>query len=176
MAEARWLRRPTLRLVPFALLLTAIQRATLDDLRVGGVVVQLVLAGAVVTGLVTGPERGAYGGFVLGVIFDLAIAAPLGQHALAFGVAGYVAGFVYLIAVDPHWWLSMIFGALGAAAGELTVPTVKTFVDSGGWQGERIGRIVLTVSVFAALIAVPMLPLGRWVMCVKRKAWKAPTI
>lgn len=170
----RLLRRPTLRLVPVGIVLVAFQRAVLADLRVKDVVLEVVLALCAACGISGGPERGTYAGFVLGVLFDLGTAAPLGEHALAFGVGGYVAGFVTLVAVDPHWWLSMMFVALGAAAGEVTIPIVQTFVESGGWQGRGILTILPIVAGFGAVLSPIFIPLGRWCLCIRKRTWKAP--
>jgi cell shape-determining protein MreD len=170
----RLLRRPTLRLVPAGIVLIAFQRAILADLRVTNVVLEIVLAFAAACGVAAGPEKGAYAGFVLGLMFDLGTGALLGQHGLAFGIGAYVAGFVTLVAVDPHWWLSMTFVVLGGAAGELTIPIVQTFVRNGGWQGSRISIIVPVVAGFCGLLSPLFIPVGRWCMCVRRRVWKVP--
>ena len=176
MAEyQRLLRRPTLRLVPAGIVLIALQRSILAQLRVANVVLEVVLALAAACGIGGGPERGAYAGFVLGVLFDLGSGTPLGQHALAFGIGGYVAGFVALVAVDPHWWLSMIFVALGAGAGEFAIPVIQTFVKNGGWQGHRISVILPVTAGFCALLSPLFVPVARWCLCIRRRAWKIPT-
>lgn len=171
----RLLRRPIFRLVPVGIVFIALQRAVLADIPIRHVVLELVLALAAACGVAGGPERGAYAGFVLGVMFDLGTASPLGENALAFGLAAYVAGFVTLVAVDPHWWLSMIFAMAGAATGEVAIPVVETFIKDGGWQGHRVSVIVLIVSIFSGALSPLLIPLGRWCLCIRKRAWKVPT-
>jgi rod shape-determining protein MreD len=156
-------------------MLIALQISVFGDIRVFGVAIQVVLAFCAAAGIPGGAERGAWLGFVVGLMYDLGTAAPLGQHALAYGLAGFTAGLVNAVAVDPHWWLSMIFVALGAMVGELSIPIIETFVSSGGWQGQRLGRILPVVAVSSVLLSPLFIPLGRWCLAIRRKTWKVPT-
>lgn len=168
------LRRPIFRVVPVALMLIAFQRVAFADLRIWGVAPQIVVAFCAASGVSGGADRGAWLGFLVGLMFDLGTGSLLGQHALAYGLAGYVAGLVNVVAVDPHWWLSMMFVALGGAVGEFTVPMVNTFVGDGGWHGERLSAILPVVAVASALASALFIPLGRWCLAIRKKTWKAP--
>jgi len=158
-----------------ALMLTALQTSVFGDIRIFGVAIQVVLAFCAAAGVPGGAERGAWLGFVVGLMYDLGTAAPLGQHALAYGLAGFTAGLVNAVAVDPHWWLSMIFVAVGAMVGELAIPIIDTFVSSAGWQGQRLGRILPVVAVSSVMLSPLFIPLGRWCLAIRRKTWKVPT-
>ncbi|HRE01352.1 MAG TPA: rod shape-determining protein MreD, partial [Ilumatobacteraceae bacterium] len=139
----RFLRRPTLRIVPVGLIVMGVQLSWFRTVQPFDTVIQIVLALAAASGIRGGAEKGAWMGFVLGAMFDLGSGATLGQHALAYGLAGFVAGLVSMVAVDPHWWLSMLFVAAGATVGELMVPVINTFLSgSGGWQGGRLATIL----------------------------------
>lgn len=166
------LRRPILRVIPVGLMLIALQRTAFEDVRVFGVSIQVALALCVAAGVPGGAERGAWLGFVVGVMVDLGTAAPLGQHALAYGLAGFTAGMVNAVAVDPHWWLKLIFVALGGAVGEFMVPVVDTFVSGGGWQGQHLGRIIPVIAISCAALSYPFIPLGRWCLAIRKKTWK----
>ena len=166
------LRRPILRIVPVGLMLIALQRTAFANAHPFGVHLQIVLALCAAAGVPGGAERAAWMGFVLGVMFDLANGFPLGQHGLAYGLAGFVAGLVNAVAVDPHWWLKLIFVSLGGAVGEFTVPVVQTFVSDGGWQGQRLGRILPVVAVTCAVLSFLFTHLGRWCLAIRKKTWK----
>ena len=168
----RLFRRPILRTVPVGFLLIAVQRTVFENLHPFGVVIQLVLALCVAAGAAGGAERGAWIGFVLGVMFDLGNGFPLGQHGLAYGIAGFVAGLVNVVAVDPHWWLKLIFVSLGGAVGEFSVPIIQTFTSDGGWQGQRLARILPVIAISCALGSYVLTPLGRWCLAVRKKTWK----
>ncbi len=171
-----FLRRPILRIVPVGLILLAIQVSWFGAARPFDTVIQVVLALAAASGVPGGAERGAWMGFVLGVMFDLGTAAPLGQHALAFGLAGFTAGLVKAVAVDPHWWLSMAFVALGGTVGEFSIPMIETFMsDGGGWQGQRLSRILPVIAVSCAMLSFPFIPLSRWCLAIRKRKWKVPS-
>ncbi len=168
------LRRPIFRVAPVALMLIALQRVAFGDIRFWGVAPQIVLAFCASAGIAGGADRGAWMGFVVGLMFDLGTGSLLGQHALAYGLAGYTAGLVNVVAVDPHWWLSMLFVGLGSTVGEFTVPVVKTFVSDGGWHGERLSSILPVVAITSAVVSFAFMPLGRWSLAIRKKTWKAP--
>jgi rod shape-determining protein MreD len=166
------LRRPIFRVIPVGLVLIAFQRTAFETAHPFGVVVQVALAFCAAGGIPGGAERGAWLGFVVGVMYDLGTAAPLGQHALAYGLAGFVAGLVNAVAVDPHWWLKLIFVALGGATGEFTVPVVNTFVNDNGWQAPHLAKILLVIAVSSAVFSYAFIPLSRWTLAIRKKTWK----
>jgi rod shape-determining protein MreD len=164
---------PLVRLFPVGLCVIAIQRTFLSEMKVFGVVLQIVLALAAAAGAGAGPERGAIGGFTLGLMYDLATGSPLGLTALVYALAGFVAGYVLTLTPSPQWWLASIFTAIGAAVGETAVPVARTLIGQDGWFTSRLFTIVPVVSGFALLLSPLFVPLGRWCMCVKRPKWKA---
>jgi rod shape-determining protein MreD len=163
---------PLVRLFPVGLCVIAIQRTFLSEMKVFGVVLQIVLALAAAAGAGAGPERGAIGGFTLGLMYDLATGSPLGLTALVYALAGFVAGYVLTLTPTPQWWLASIFTAIGAAVGETAVPVARTLIGQDGWFTSRLFTIVPVVSGFALLLSPLFVPLGRWCMCVKRPKWK----
>ena len=165
------LRRPILRVIPIGFILIAFQNEALKGVRPFGVSVQVVLALCAASGVPGGAERGAWMGFVLGVMYDLGEGFPLGQHALAYGIAGFIAGLVNAVAVDPHWWLKLIFVMLGGAAGEFTVPVINTFTSDGGWQGGHLGRILPVIAVSCGAFSFVFIPLSRWCLAIRKKTW-----
>jgi rod shape-determining protein MreD len=116
---AAFVQGPLVRIIPVGLILLALQRTLLVDFKVGGVVIELLMATAAAAGVAGGSERGAIMGFTLGLMFDLVEGTPLGSTAIALTIAGTVAGLLALVAADPQWWLGAFFVALGTAAGVL---------------------------------------------------------
>ena len=90
------------------------------------------------------------------------------------GLAGYVAGYVALINIEPQWWLAAIFVAVGSAVGELGVPIVRSFIGEANVFSSRLYTIVPLVA-FAAAVASPLLvPVSRWCLRMGKTEWKAP--
>ena len=162
-----------LRILPVGMVALAIQRQVFAEHPVADVKIQFVLALVVAAGAGGGADRGAVAGFVLGLMYDASGNTPLGLMALAYGLGGMTAGYVHSITPDPQWWLAAIFAAIGAAVGEAAIPAAEVVIGDSGWvTGDLV--LVLPVVAGAAFLLCPLLlPVGRWMMGVKRKKWKA---
>jgi rod shape-determining protein MreD len=163
-----------LRLSSVGLVVVALQRTLFSDLRPAGVSLQVVLALAAAAGAAGGPQKGALAGFILGLMYDLAAGTPLGSSSITMGLAGYAAGYVTSITIDPQWWLAAIFTALGAAIGEAAVPVVRTFIGEEDVFSPRLLTVVGVVAVGAFVLSPALVPVGRWCLRIKRPEWKAP--
>ncbi len=167
-------RSSLIRLVPVGMVMLALQRTVFAEIEVSGVIVQVVLALAAAAGAAGGSERGAMAGFTLGVMFDLVEGTPIGSTAIAFTLAGVVAGLLALIAADPQWWLSAIFVGLGAAVGEAMLPVVRIFIgEEDPWPPQMV-KVVVIVTVAATVMSPLLVPLGRWCLRIRGPEWKAP--
>jgi rod shape-determining protein MreD len=164
---------PLLRLVPVGLLALSIQRVVFANHPVGDIKLQFVLALVVAAGAGGGSDRGAVAGFVLGLMYDASGNTPLGLMALSYGLAGMTAGYVHSFTPDPQWWLASIFAFFGAAVGEAAIPAAEVITGEDGWITTDIWITVLVVAGFAAVMCPLLMPVGRWMMGVKRKKWKA---
>jgi rod shape-determining protein MreD len=165
---------PLLRLALVGLIVVALQRTLFTDLRPGGVSVQIVLALAAAAGAAGGPQKGAFAGFVLGLMYDLGAGTPLGSSSITMGLAGYAAGYVTSITIDPQWWLAALFTAMGAAIGEAAVPVVRAFIGEEYLFTPRLGLVVGVVAAAALVLSPALVPVGRWCLRIKRPEWKAP--
>lgn len=165
---------PIGRLVPVGVLLLAIQVAVFSEVRPLGVVPQLLLAFAAAAGVAGGPERGMLAGFVVGLMFDLSTGAPLGSSAITMGLAGMVAGSLSFINVEPRWWLSALFVALGSAAGEVSVPLLRYLIGQERVLSNETFVVVPVVAAAAALFSPLLVPLGRWSLRLGKVEWKVP--
>ncbi|MEP1124444.1 MAG: hypothetical protein ABJH68_11200 [Ilumatobacter sp.] len=168
-------RSSLIRLIPVGMVMLALQRTVFIEIQVSGVVVQVVLALVAAAGAAGGSERGAVAGFTLGIMYDLAEGTPVGSTAIAFTLAGVVAGLLALIAADPQWWLHAIFVAIGSAVGEAMLPVVRIFIgEENPWPSE-MPKIVAIVAIAAMLMSPVLVPLGRWCLRIRGPEWTAPT-
>ncbi|HWL42647.1 MAG TPA: hypothetical protein VNQ73_06870 [Ilumatobacter sp.] len=163
-----------LRLIPVGMALLALQKTLFVELRPFGVIVQVLLAFACSAAAAAGPDRGAAGAFVLGLMFDMSTGAPLGSSSIAFGVGAYVAGWVDVIRIETTWWLAGLFVAVGSAVGESLAPVVRRFVGEEDSFNPHLFRVIPVVAVSAAILSIALVPLGRWAMKVAKPEWKGP--
>ena len=164
---------PLLRLVPVGLVALSIQRVVFGAHPIFDVKLQFVLALVVAAGAGGGADRGAVVGFVLGVLYDASGNTPLGLMALSYGLAGMTAGYVHSFTPDPQWWLASIFAFVGAAVGEFAIPVAEVITGQSGWITSDVRITIPIVAGFAAVACPALMPVGRWMMGVKRKKWKA---
>ena len=164
---------PLVRIVPVGLVALSIQRVVFANHPIHDVRLQLVLALVVAAGAGGGSDRGAVAGFVLGLMADASGDTPLGVMALAYGMGGMTAGYLHRFTADPQWWLAALFATLGAAVGELAIPFVKALTGESGWITTDLLVAVPIVAITAGLMCPLLMPVGRWMMGVKRKKWKA---
>ena len=162
-----------IRLIPVGMVMLALQRTVFVDIKVAGVTVQVVLALAAAAGASGGSERGAVAGFVLGAMFDLVEGTPLGSTAIAFTIAGAVAGLLAVITAEPQWWLKALFVGLGCAAGEALLPVVRVFIgEESPWPANML-KVILVVGLAGALMSPVLVPLSRWCLKIRGPAWTA---
>jgi rod shape-determining protein MreD len=164
---------PFLRLLPVGLLAMSLQRVLFAQHPIHDVRLQFVLALVVAAGAGGGAERGAVAGLVFGLVYDLNGNTPLGLMALAYGLGGMTAGYVHTFTPDPQWWLASLFALVGAGVGELSIPVAEVITGQSGWITGRLVFVVPIVAAAAAVLCPLLMPVGRWMMGVKRKKWKA---
>jgi len=167
-------RSSLIRLIPVGMVMLALQRTVFAEIRVSGVIAQVLLALAAAAGAAGGSERGAIAGFTLGIMFDLVEGTPLGSTAIAYTLAGAAAGLLALVAADPQWWLNAIFVGLGAAVGEAMIPVVRIFIgEQNPWPSDMV-KVVAIVTVAAVAFSPILVPVGRWCLRIRGPEWKAP--
>ena len=163
---------PIIRLIPVGLILLGFQNQVMAEHPVFDVRLQLLLSLAAATGAVSSAETGALCGFILGMLFDLSSGQPLGQSALAYGVAGLAGGYLHTLTAVPRWWMIGLFTGLAAAAGEAATPVIMLLTGRDGWLNADLLRVVPIVALGAVLLSPLLGPLGRWSMRVRKPQWK----
>lgn len=168
---ASFVQGPVPRLLLVGVLVVALQQTLFTELRPADVTVQIVLALAAAAGAGGGSQKGALAGFVLGLMFDLRVGSPLGSSSLTMGLAGFSAGYVTSITVDPQWWLAGLFTGLGSGIGEAIAPLIRVFIGEEYDVTFRLPVVVAVVAGAALVLSPVLVPIGRWCMKVKRTDW-----
>ena len=170
------INRPLIRLVMVGLPLLALQTTLLTEMRVADIVVQVMLLMAVAGGVAGGPERGALVGFTAGLLFDLVLTTPLGLTAFVYGVAGFLAGYINSLTADHPWWLSAIVVGVASALGTIAYPVVALMIGIDTVVGLDVFRVALVVSAVNTVLAIPMMPVMRWCLRIRRDAMILPPV
>lgn len=165
---ASLLRRPALRLTLVAFLVLGLQTTLCVDLKPLGVTPDLMLLGATASGVVAGSQKGALGGFVFGIMFDLVLVTPFGVSPLIYGLAGFAAGYVQTLTIDPTWYLSMVTVAVTSTAGVAGLALLRQFISLDGRIPPDLVRDALAIGTINGLLAPFVMPVQRWCFGIKR--------
>ena len=138
------LRRPLLRVIPVGLVLLALQRTMFTECARSAWRSRSCSPSCAAAGAGAAPSGARRSGSCSGSCTTSASARRSASTRSAYGLAGFVAGMVDAVAVDPHWWLASIFVALGAAVGETAVPVVET-LRSARTVGRPATRTIVPV-------------------------------
>ncbi|HVL28711.1 MAG TPA: rod shape-determining protein MreD [Acidimicrobiales bacterium] len=149
--------------LPVALLLCLLLHTTLlAEVRVAGVMPDIMLLVAVAAGLVAGPSYGAVAGFASGLLSDLLLPTPLGLSALVFTLIGYAVGLAKagLLRESPAFPVAVAFVASSAGVGLFAL--AGSMIGATGLMNARLATVMLVVGIANGLLVLPVLRLVRW--------------
>ncbi len=156
----------TLRVFTVAVFVLIVHVGIAPNLRVSGVAAELPIGFAVAAGLTGGVERGAIFGFLFGLVVDMFLFTPIGLSALVFGVAGWVAGHVFMDRIEESPMMSALAVGVGTAAGLTAFVALGIALGEDALREAPIARIVLIASLVNAIAAVALVAVSHWMWAV----------
>jgi rod shape-determining protein MreD len=135
--------------------------AVFPQIRIAGVMPDIMLLLAIAAGVEAGPSYGAVAGFLTGMLADLFLPTPLGLSALVFSLTGYATGVARTGLLNAAWWFPVATAFVASSAG------VGLFAIAGTMLGESLldrdlAVIMLVVGITNAILTFPTLRLARW--------------
>lgn len=169
MAEAMggWAR---VRLGLVVITLLVLHTSLFNQLRVFGVMVDVMLLVAVAAGLVRGSALGAQVGFAAGLATDLFLNTPMGLSALVFSLVGYATGIVATGLATTTRLLTMAIAAGASATGVVVFALVGTMLGSTGLLTGRLWVVVFVVAVGNGFLSPLAVRLLRWAVSAGHRA------
>jgi len=150
-----------IRLVLLVITTVLLQTSVLSNLKVAGVVPDVVLLGVLGVAYRSGPETGAIFGFAAGLTLDLFLRTPFGLSALAFSLTGFLLGVLQASILRTSKWMIPILGGVGCLVGNLLFRGFGTLVgEEPLLSGHSIRVILVTVACDAVLAPVMFLFAG----------------
>ncbi len=136
--------------------------AVLTQVRIFGVMPDLMLLLAVCAGLEVSPGAGAVTGFAAGMVADLFLTTPLGLSALVFSLTGYVTGVAKGGLLRDTWWfpLATVFAASSAGMGLFAL--VGTTLGETDLLNGHLITVMVVVGIANALLSPLVVRLVRW--------------
>lgn len=152
------------RRVRWALMVTGtfiVSVTFLAQFPVAGVRAEVMLLVAICAGLAGGPTRGAWVGFISGLLVDLTLYGTLGVAALCFTVVGFVTGMVSDFIPEQSRIISIVISVVGSVAGVVLYAVVTQFLGGHTLSDPDLGLVIAIVAVLNAVLCLPVLTLSR---------------
>jgi rod shape-determining protein MreD len=151
--------------LPLVLLLALVAHISLlPQVRIAGVMPDVMLLVAVAAGLVAGPTYGALVGFVSGMLADLLLPTPLGLSALVFTLAGYLVGVTQGGLLRSTWWFPVVVAFVASSAGEGLFALAGSMIGEQHLVNAHLTTVMLVVGIANGILAGPVLRVVRWAL------------
>lgn len=149
--------------LPLTVLLCLVLHTTLlNEIRIAGVMPDVMLLVAVAAGLEAGPGYGAVIGFASGMLADLLLPTPLGLSALVFTLIGYIVGLAKAGLLRDSPWFPVAVAFVASSAGVALFALIGSMIGETGLVNAHLATIMLVVGITNAVLALPVLRLMRW--------------
>lgn len=149
--------------LPVLLVLALILHTTvLAEIRIAGVMPDIMLLVAVAAGMEAGPSYGAVMGFAAGMLADLLLPTPLGLSALVFTLTGYAVGVTQAGLLRSTWWFPVAVAFAASSAGAGLFALVGAMIGETNLVNGHLPTVMIVVGIMNALLALPFLRFVRW--------------
>lgn len=140
-----------------------LQVGLVSQLRIFGVIPDIMVVLAVCAGLTGGGPRGSVVGFWLGLAFDIPRTEhPLGLSALAYCLVAFIAGVAQVVVLQSGRLISMAIVAAGSMVGVLMFATESELFGGNGLTNPDLWRIVLVTGLVGAATSRIGLRVAGW--------------
>ena len=153
---------PRLRVLLVLVTAVALEGTLLDELRIGGVSVELLLLVSVLTGYHGGPERGAITAFFAGLLHDSIVGAPLGLHALVYPPMAVAVSSLELRMLRSTPVTDGLAVLAAVAAGQGLASAVGMLFGVLGSSTEEFVRQAILAGILTAVVSAPVNRVVRW--------------
>jgi rod shape-determining protein MreD len=127
-----------------------------SDVRILGVMPELLLGLTIASAWAAGADRGALVGFVAGFVYDVFLSTPLALTALAYTLVGYGVGVLAeSAALAPERGLRRLVSIAGIGGGIVVFALLGELLAGR----ELVGGQLVRVALVAPLLTAPFMPL-----------------
>ncbi len=156
-------------------LVLVLQVELFSELRLWGVMPELLLGATVAAAWAAGPERGALVGFTGGLLYDLYLPTPLALSALAYVLVAYGVGNVSAaLASSGERRLRLLVTVCAVAAGIMLFVTLGELLGQPNLYTDRFVTIVIVATLYTVLLVAPLRRLMLWALGIERRGAPQP--
>ncbi len=152
------------RLRVVAVLLTAmtVQVTVLEEFRIDGISVELLLLVSVLAGFHGGPDRGAVVAFCAGLLHDSITATPMGLHALVYAPLAVATSHLEIRLARPTRLILAAGLAVAMAVGVFATMLAGGLFDLHEVEVASLARTAVVASLMSVPVVVPTSRAVRW--------------
>ena len=144
--------------------LLILQLELFASIRFFGVMPEIMLGAAVVSGWHGGPTDGTLLGFSSGFLVDLYLASPMGLSALSYALIGYLVGIISeLIAEDVERIVRTVISLVGIILGLVTFVLFGELIAEPNLYNKNFGKILVVGGLYTGLFIPVLHFLLEWV-------------
>ena len=145
-----------------------------SDLRVFGVMPELLLGAAIAGGWAAGPERGAVIGFSAGMLYDLYLPTPLALSALTYLLIGYAVGLLSAdVAESGERPLRRIVSFLAIPIGLTLFIVIGELLNEDLYTSTFV-KLIIVATLYTTVLMAPIHLGMRWAFGVSRSRAAPP--
>ena len=137
------------------LMALTLQLTVFTQVRIAGVVPELLVLSAAIAGLTMGSGRGSLVAFSLGLLWDAYLSTPLGLSAVPFALAAYIVGSVEEGLFSNTRTQTVILVTAATAFSITLYALLGELVGQDGLMNRELPKIVMISSAANAALAVP---------------------
>ncbi len=153
------------RFTVVVVLVLVLQVELFSELRLWGVMPELLMGTTVATAWAAGPDRGAVVGFVAGLLYDLYLPTPLALSALTYVLVAYGVGNVSAaLASSGERRLRQLVTLCAVAAGIMLFVTLGELLGQPNLYTDRLVTIVIVATLYTTLLMTPIRRLVLWAL------------
>ena len=163
----------TIKTAVLLVVILVVQVELFSDLRIFGVMPELLLGAAIAGGWNGGPERGATVGFCAGLLYDLYLPTPLALSALTYMLMAFAVGVISTGIADAGET------PIRRAVSLVALPVgITLFIVLGELLGQDLYtdgyvKLIVIATIYTGLLMPPIHAGMRWALGVGRR--DAPT-
>ncbi len=161
MSGGLWLVR-----FPFVLVVVVVLQLDLfSDLRVFGVMPELLLGLTVAAGWQGGSDRGAVMGFAAGLLYDLYLPTPFALNALTYAIVGFGVGIVAeVLAETAEGFVRRLLAMASVCCGLVLFMVLGELLGEQNLYNDEFPRILIVATLYTGLLLPLLQRLVRWVL------------
>lgn len=140
------------------------QLAILPQFRVADVAIDLLLIAAASAGVAGGAERGAWFGFLSGLLYDAFLQTPFGLSALCYCLVGWVVGTITEPFAESAPLMNRLVVTAASALGTALFLVLGLLLGQRQLLSVRPLPLLLVITVAALVLAGPAVRSMRWTL------------